>query len=276
MKLSRLLNLLPLLIFFVTPSLNHADEESQKSHQWVLNEEYSGSHQISFQKLRYEIPVIMRQTMIDIAVRLGLHFEEGWQYPLTIQFVDGSPNGVENVLAYVELGRSSRGIEQVLNINLEAYDAEQFNFRKVYAHELVHAMMNDAIGAQAALKLPVWFHEGLAVYGSDQGEQMVADYHQRFTDMSNEAMINGLGGPHTALDYAEDYLAFKYIYAKHGSNALHNFVREVIARDGDIEGALRYTCFENWADFQKNAKEFSLQELKNLGTPKWNYQGKPY
>src|SRR5205823_2966292 len=138
-----------------------------------------------------------------------------------------------------------------------AYDREGFTFDKVLAHELVHAMMNDAIGGEAALVLPVWLHEGLAVYGSEQGEQMLDSYLKAFPDRSAEQFINGLEGPHGALDYAEDYLAIKYIHDVHGVNSLHSFVREVIKRRGDIPGAVEYSCNESWEDFKKGAEKFS-------------------
>jgi len=40
-------------------------------------------------------------------------------------------------------------------------------------------MVNDSMGIEGGTKLPVWFHEGLAVYGSDQGEQMTRAYVRR-------------------------------------------------------------------------------------------------
>src|SRR5689334_4921298 len=193
-----------------------------------MDEFYNGSHQESFQKLRYSLPNLVRQTMINMAVRLGLDFQDGWRYPLAIGFEDGSPMGVENVLAYTQLLSTDDGrFMQRLNINLEAYDKEQFDLEKVFAHELVHAMVNDEIGGEAAKDLPIWFHEGLAVFGADQGETMVKTYAHQYFGMGPDYIINGLEGPHGALDYAEDYLAFKYLNEKVGSNALHNFVREV-------------------------------------------------
>ena len=242
---------------------------------WDVDTTYSGSETQACQKLQWIVPNLIRQTTINLAVRLGLQFQEGWQYPMTVGFVDQAPRGVESALAYTQLGFDGRHIRQRLNINVAAYTRDNFNFEKVLAHELVHAMLNDAIGAESAVILPVWLHEGLAVYGADQGEQMVRSYAAQFPDDHNQ-MINGLEGPHTGLDYAEDYLAIKYIYKEHGVNALHNFVRELVARKGDVAGALEYPCHETWPQFQKHARAFALQELGNIPTTKMQAIEKPY
>ncbi len=267
-----------LLIAFLSLFLiSKVSAEEGKRVQWVLDESYAGSHQTSFQKLRYQIPNLMRQTCINIAVRTGMDFQDGWRYPLEVGFVDGSPMGMENVLAYVQLGRMSDGtFAQQLNINLDAYEREAFNLEKVFAHELVHAMLNDAIGGQAATTLPVWFHEGLAVFGADQGDGMVKAYANRFFGMGENAIINGLEGPHGALDYAEDYLAMKYINEKIGSNAFHNFIKEVIRTNGNIPQSLQYTCFISWPDFQEKLKEYSRQYLKDLGPSRRGGNSNPY
>ena len=72
---------------------------------------------------------LMRQTALQMSVRLGLQYEEGWAYPLVVGFVDGAPRGAESALAYVQLGTSEEaGIRQDLKINLTAYERENFNF----------------------------------------------------------------------------------------------------------------------------------------------------
>jgi hypothetical protein len=262
-----------------TPLVYLSAEETEAAPprvQWAMDESYDGSEQTLFEQLRVKVPVLMRQTMIDIAVRLGLDFEEGWAYPLTVRFVDDSPSTVENALAYTQLFSDGGRFGQYLNINLSSYHRENYNFEKVFAHELVHAMVNDAIGAQAALVLPIWLHEGLAVYGANQGEQMVRSYVYQYFDNAEHRLVKGLESPHGALNYAEDYLAIKYIHDKHGVNSLHNFVHEVILRKGDVPGALQYTCFENWPDFQKNVDGFAKEEIATLLHNKHGSAGQPY
>ncbi|MFN0116905.1 MAG: hypothetical protein ACKVQC_01260 [Elusimicrobiota bacterium] len=202
--------------------------------------------------------------MIDASVRMGLDFEEGWIYPLTIQFVDSAPSGIENALAYVQLRENSQGIYQSLNINLALFQKDDVNFRGVLGHELVHAMLNDAVGAQASSLLPLWFHEGLAVYGGNQGEEMFLRFLSSVDEKEATRILDGLDEFHSATDYLESYLAFHYIYERKGISSLRNFVKEVVKRKGDISGALSYTCFESWDDFQKNTKEYSLEKFRGF------------
>lgn len=251
--------------------------KAQDRHEWTLDENYSGAYPQTFQKLKWQVPILMRQTMINLSVKLGMNYQEGWQYPIQIRFLDGAPGGAENILAFVQIGTTGDGqFVQQLGINLAAYEKEEFNFEKTFAHELVHAMLNDAIGGEAAVVFPVWLHEGLAVYGAGQGEAVVKAYTYQFSGYAEGKLINGLEGPHGALDYAEDYLALKYMYEKHGPNSLHNFVREVIYRKGDVPGAIQYTCFESWDKFQENARLFAKEEIRRLGFAKRGQYEKPY
>lgn len=265
-----------LISSFFVPLHAQSVDASQERHAWTLNESYTGPYKAAFDKLKWEIPILMRQTVVDISGKLGLWYEEGWRYPLTVKFVDGSPRGVENALAFVGLSVDREGIRQNLNINLEAYERDKFNFEKVLAHELTHAFLNDQLGAEAALLLPVWLQEGLAVYASGQGDQMLKYYASQFLRRPEERILNGLEGPHGPLDYAEDFLAIRYIYETHGNNSLHNFVREVVKRKGDVPGAIEYACLENWASFQENARRFSAKEIQSVSRSLRGSQGGPY
>lgn len=251
-----------------------AEFEARQPH--VYDETYGGEHPAVFQSLRYQVPILVRQTLIELSGRLGLNYQDGWRYPLTIGFVDGGPAGAENVLAFVAYGTDGRGFRQMLGINLDAYSRTSFNFEKVFAHELVHAMLNDALGAEAAGVVPVWFHEGLAVYGADQGEQMLRSYIEMHPSHPEKALLNGLDGPHGALDYAEDYLAFRYIYSAFGNNGLHNFVREVARNQGDVAAAMRTTCNTDWDSFQKDARAWAEKEIERIQAALRGTAGRPY
>jgi hypothetical protein len=258
-----------LFIVFFIPCLYSAEESRIP---WVIDDSYRGPYAKSFQQLRYEIPNILRQTVLNLSGRIGLRYQEGWRYPLVVGFVDASPFGMENILAYVQIFSTESGsIKQELKINLKAYEQDEFNLGKVLAHELVHAMMNDSLGAEASIKLPLWFHEGLAVWGAEQGEPMLKSYVYQYGSSVDSVILNGLEEHSNALDYAEDYLAFKYIYKKHGINSLHNFVAEVVKRQGGIPAALEYTCFETWEEFKQHVDEFSRKEIQEIGM----YKGRP-
>src|SRR5258706_15377066 len=99
----RLSLLLPVLAsVFVVSTFPVRADDSLERYDWQLDETYAGSHMDDFNRLRYEIPILMRQSQIDIAVATGLDFQEGWTHPLIIQFVDGSSGGVEYELAFVQ------------------------------------------------------------------------------------------------------------------------------------------------------------------------------
>lgn len=243
---------------------------------WVLDETYNGSHPSAFQELKWKIPALVRQTQINMAVRLGLRFEEGWRYPLAVRFRDKSPVGTENVLAYVELTDQDGVVSQSLVINVGAYTRTSFDFERVFAHELVHAMINDALGAKSALIFPVWLNEGLAVYGADQGEQVMLSYVHRMWGFAEGRLINGLDGPHTAYDYVEDYLAIKYINDTHGVNALHNFVRKLVDLRGNVREAYESATNESWDKFLKKARQFAVAQIRSVEPPQRGKIEDPY
>src|SRR5689334_3762645 len=63
--------------------------------EWKLDDTYNGVHRTEYDQLRWKIPSLMRQTEINLAVRTGLNFQDGWRYPLLIRFVDGAQPGIE-------------------------------------------------------------------------------------------------------------------------------------------------------------------------------------
>lgn len=263
-------------LFFIALLLSlSAPLAADSRHAWQMDESYTGVHQDTYRKLLHEIPILMRQTLIDIAGKTGLNFQDGWNHPITVGFTDEVPWGTESVLAYVQLFETQIGIAQELRVNLGAYTKKSFDFEKVFSHELTHAVLNDSLGGMAARVIPVWFHEGLAVYAAEQGEKMFKSYVYANSGFA-DGMLNGLDGPHTALDYAEDYLAFKYIEHRYGTTAVHSFVREVIARKGDIVSALDYTIHEDWSGFQQNVQNFGRDEIKKIGPAKRGQYESPY
>ncbi len=270
-------SLVSFLLTFLYIYSSLSAEDVQPRQEWKMDESYTGSLRSEYDQLRWKVPGLMRQTELNLSVRTGLNFQEGWQYQLTIRFVDDIPPGLENALAWVQLGGDDKGhFAQFLNVNLAAYSREKFNFEKVFAHELTHAMVNDSLGGPAALVLPIWFHEGIAVFAANQGDQMVEVYANQFYPNAAQQILNGLDGPHGALDYAEDYLAFKYVWERKGMNAFHNFIKEVTKRKGDIPGALQYTCNVSYENFQNEVRSYGAEVIKSLGVPRRGDATRPY
>jgi len=55
---------------------------------------------------------------------------------------------------------------------LAAYEKLKFDFEVVLAHELVHAMLNDALGVEAKAVFPRWLNEGIAVYAAGEASKL--------------------------------------------------------------------------------------------------------
>ena len=264
---------LSFLPFLFPPKLLWAEERIE----WEYVDEYGGPFQDEYESLRWDIPNLIRQTVIDLSGKLGFPYDEGWRFPLKVRYTDKSGRGAENLLAYVALYKTSdENFFQELNINLAAYSKHKFNYEKTLAHELVHAMMNDALGGEAAAFFPRWLNEGLAVFGADEGDQMVKSYVHKYYGFAEQKILNGLEGPHGALDYAEDYLAVKYISENHGPNAISFFIREIINRNGDVKGAYEYATSEDWASFLENSREFSKEEIGRIKPPRRGKHEKPF
>ncbi|OVE77814.1 hypothetical protein BVX98_01960 [bacterium F11] len=261
------------VLFFLSPLLLFSKNRVQVDY---LNE-YSGPHQDDFNELQWEIPNLVRQTTIDMSIKIGLPYNEGWQYPMTVKYTDKAGAGAESLLAYVILYQTNKGdFFQELHINLAAYAKQKFDYEKTLSHELIHAMMNDAVGGEAARLLPVWLHEGLAVYGSGEGEGMLRSYVHRFYGFAEQKLLNGLTGPHGALDYVEDYLAVKYIVEAHGPNALPFFIRQLIEKDGKVEAAYEYSTGESWDDFITQSRKYAEDTIKEIKPPRRGRGEDPY
>jgi len=84
------------------------------------------------------------------------------------------------------------------------------------SHELIHAYVNSAIGIDAYSEIPTWFHEGVAIYFSNSGE--------------NRAVIT----PNFTLyitppaDYQQYALNFKYLEHELGTDLFLSRIQEVI------------------------------------------------
>ena len=77
-------------------------------------------------------------------------------------------------------------------------------------HEVTHAVMIDALGGVG--RLPVWFHEGMAVAMAAQGDKMLADdatghaHPERIIDRAGDIAEHWNG------DYASAYVAVRYLH----------------------------------------------------------------
>jgi hypothetical protein len=86
------------------------------------------------------------------------------------------------------------------------------------SHELVHAYVNAALGAQDFGRMPLWYQEGVAIYFSGSGEE-----HRVVTPNFSISQTS-------PADYRQYDLNFKYLQAKLGRAKFLDLIRRSVAQ----------------------------------------------
>ena len=207
----------------------------------------------------------MRQAQLEISSQLGLlHYQEGFRCPLTVRFDDTPKPGVEHALAYVMIVPTVRGFGQELVINLDVMASHPEDFDQIFYHEMTHAVLNDAVVSQTHEPLPSWVQEGLAVYIAGNGDAWARHAAQRYRKSQVKALVRDIELP--VLDYPRDYLAFKYLYERHGINSLQAFVRD-LTQGKSPHDAIEEATGLSWATFVQNLKDYSLSVYQEQARP---------
>jgi hypothetical protein len=229
----------------------------------TLVKEYTGPHQDAFITQFDRVRLLVRQAQVEDSALLGLfQYREGFQYPLFIHFEDGAPAGAENALAYVRLGQTSQGFAQELVVNLAADAGAGMDFDRIFYHEMTHAVMNDAVGSEASLKIPHWVQEGLAQYVSGEGKNRVTQAAGQFKKSQVKALLYNLEGPYTGAAYPQYYLAIECLYEKHSVNAVQALVRDLIQGKSTTDSIEDVTGL-SWDKFQEEVRDYSLKSLQD-------------
>jgi len=233
----------------------------------ALVKDYGGRYQEAFTTQYDRVRLLVKQAQVEVSARLGLlQYREGFQYPMFIRFDDGAPPGVESALAYVQLMQNNGAFAQQLVVNMEATSETPMDFDKIFSHEMTHAVLNDAIGGDAAQKIPPWVQEGLAQYVSGEGPGRVKDFAQTVKKSQAKELVADLEGPYTARSYPQYYLAIQYMNDKFSVNAIQAFVRELILGKPTAE-ALEDSTGQNWVKFQDDLREYSIHIFEDNARP---------
>src|SRR5712692_8246287 len=76
----------------------------------TLDHDYAGTHPDLFAQEYDRVRILVHLAQLEVSSRLGLmQYREGFQYPLTVRFQDGAPEGLESTLAFVHLKGSEKG-----------------------------------------------------------------------------------------------------------------------------------------------------------------------
>jgi hypothetical protein len=240
---------------------------AQARYQAALIHDYPGRHQDEFITQYDRVRLLTRQAQLEVSTRLGLlQYREGFDSPLVIRFEDGAPEGLENSLAYVRLMQNGHQFVQELVINLDATAASPVDFDQIFYHEMTHAVMNDAVGGEASMKIPHWVQEGLAQYVSGEGENRVTQAARQFRKSQVHALLYDLDGPYAGFAYPQYYLAIAYLHEKHSVNAVQALVRDLILGKS-ITDAIEEATGQSWEKFQDEMRAYSLNVLEEKARP---------
>jgi hypothetical protein len=233
----------------------------------ALVKDYTGRHQEEFTTQYERVRLLVKQAQLEVSARLGLiQYQEGFQYPLFIRFDDGAPPGVESALAYVQLMQNGDAFAQQLVVNMDATSGDAMDFDKIFYHEMTHAVMNDAVGGDAAEKIPHWVQEGLAQYVSGEGPGRVKDFAQTVKKSQAKELVADLESPYTGRAYPQYYLAIQYMNDKFSVNAIQALVRELILGKSTAE-ALQDSTGQDWVKFQDDLREYSIKIFEDNARP---------
>jgi hypothetical protein len=121
---------------------------------------------------------------------------------------------------------------------------------KTISHELVHAYINSAIGAQRYSELPIWYHEGLAIYFSHSGK--------------NTSIITpDLSVSRTSTEEYQQYeLNFRYLESQLGrQNLLENISRSILEIDESL--LFEDLGIESADDLTQRASKWQAGRIQN-------------
>ena len=178
-----------------------------------------------------------------------------------------------------DLGNARRGIVAktvqdadgfVIVLYTEPLVLQMHECSSTLRHELVHCLQKERWGARGEVTMPLWVKEGMAVYLSGQlesRERALAAHvgRERVPVDAVSRLVNGLGGRHTLLDYAEDGAAFAGVEKRHGKQKAQQWIQELLKGVPPREAAAR-VLGERWSVFAAASASHARRRLDPLVT----------
>jgi hypothetical protein len=240
------------------PAPAPGEGRAEKRYEPVYQTDYQGIHPDLFAREQDRVRLLLRQAQIEISSRLGLfQYREGFQCPLMVRFNDKPTAGVEHALAYVLIVPIAGRFAQMMVVNLDvmaSYPKEDFD--RVFYHEMTHAVLNDAVDSVYHRSLPSWVQEGLAVYIDGDGEARVKAAARSALESRAGTLVRDLEDP--VLDYARNYLAFKFMVERQSINTLQTFVRD-LTMGKTPEEAIENSTNLRWDAFRRAVRDYSAE-----------------
>ena len=263
-----------LTAFFVIlgalPSLWAADRVPEPA---KILAEYAGGYKDDFPEELNRVKSFVLAAQSDIATTLGLQYGQGFIHSVTIRFDDGAPAVNENPYFYVQAKGSGDTFVQELVANVEAFAKyrsgstyKESSVRNGFRYALTELMLSDLAAGDTGKALPLWVEEGVAVFVSGDGDEVVEHVAARTHRAHASELVNDLNSPGPYLTpgaWANYYLAVKYI-ARAG--ALQGFVREMVGGASTADAVL-HVLGQDWPTFVSNAREFSSRSFLEHAAP---------
>lgn len=157
--------------------------------------------------------------------------------------------GVTMLTRYVAILAEEKG---------DAFESElqSQDLPKTISHELVHAYVNSVLGFESSQKIPVWYHEGVAIYFSGSTS---SSYVYLTPDISLRS-----AAPEEYLQYE---LNFRYLEAELGKDVLLERINSSIEnRDpGLLYQGLGITSYKRLESSAKGWEEARFAKIRNWG-----------
>lgn len=119
--------------------------------------------------------------------------------------------------------------------------------KKTISHELIHAYVNSSTTPEIRNKLPMWFHEGVAIHFSESGGDSIL--------MDSRGNIEGFSDPD---DYESWRLAFKYIEHRIGREQFNRLIKYAI-ETGNSNVLLESVGATSFHELDVMAKQWNLR-----------------
>ena len=163
----------------------------------------------------------------------------GYAYPLKRRIVIKNPSFLEN---------------------------RKLELARVVKHEIVHVIFGARVGEQMK-NVPLWFNEGLAMYGSEEWSH--SRYWLMLTNVFSKSIIPldqlsyqfPEGKRLAQLAYAESFSAVSMIARDHGDKKLRE-ITDLLAMGEDMDNALMFATGMNLAQFQQQWMQYLTKHYK--------------
>jgi len=197
------------------------------------------------------------------ALALGMEIPRDFQVEVIFEDMAEGRRGDLAVAVTKTVVKEGKTVQRI-TLHPELYFGHLADLRRTLVHEMVHALLRAALGRRHR-DLPSWAREGLAVWAAGQGEEKLAVNLSAVWHEEDPVgrLLNGLEGPHTMRDYAEDYLAFEFMEAEGGPQWVRRVVRELI-EGATIKMAIQSVTGWEWTEFAQRARAYAIKRVKGV------------